>query len=147
MGDARPWLLLGVASHELGKACPGFQCKWENLTGMDTGRSPNTKINHAFVSQIALAEILQKDSWPDEEAGLEADAVGCHHGERASPSILDRLRDNRRPIGKVHWTEARYDLLNAPLELFKPVKLPTKQKLSGPDFMLLAGLVYPLFSD
>lgn len=68
--DARPWLLLVVACHDLGKACPGFQCKWENLTGMDSGRSPNTKINHAFVSQIALVEILQKKGWPIETAEL-----------------------------------------------------------------------------
>jgi CRISPR-associated endonuclease/helicase Cas3 len=138
--DARAWLLLVVACHDLGKACPGFQCKWENLTGMDSGRSPNTKINHAFVSQIALTEILQKNGWPEELAELVADAVGCHHGERASPSVLDHLMGDRRAIGKVHWTDARYDLLNALLEVFKPVKLPTKQELSGPDFMLLSGL-------
>jgi len=56
--DVRAWLLLVIACHDLGKACPGFQCKWENLTGMDSGRSPNTEINHAFVSQIALTEML-----------------------------------------------------------------------------------------
>ncbi len=138
--DASPWLLLVVACHDLGKACPGFQCKWENLTGMDSGRSPNTEINHAFVSQITLSEILQKNSWPEELAELVADAVGCHHGERASPSTLDRLMGDRRAMGKDDWTEARYDLLKALLEVFKPVKAPTKQKLSGPDFMLLSGL-------
>ena len=55
---ARPWLLLLVAAHDLGKACPGFQCKWQNLSGLNPGRSPNTRINHAFVSQIALATWL-----------------------------------------------------------------------------------------
>jgi CRISPR-associated endonuclease/helicase Cas3 len=75
--DARPWLLLVVACHDLGKACPGFQCKWENPTGMDSGRCPNTKINHVFVSQIALAEILQKNGWPEELAELVADAGGA----------------------------------------------------------------------
>ena len=29
--DARPWLSLVVACHDLGKACPGFQCKWPEL--------------------------------------------------------------------------------------------------------------------
>lgn len=138
--DARPWLLLVVACHDLGKACPGFQCKWENLTGMDSGRSPNTKINHAFVSQIALAEILQKNGWPEELADLVADAVGCHHGERASPIRLDHLMGDRSAIGKADWTEARYNLFEASHEVFKPVKIPSKQKLSGPDFMLLSGL-------
>lgn len=138
--DARPWLLLVIACHDLGKACPGFQCKWKNLTGMDSGRSPNTEINHAFVSQLALAEMLQKKGWSDELADLVADAVGCHHGSRASPSTLDHLVGDWRAMGKDDWTEARHGLLEVLLEVFKPIKIPTKQKLSGPDFMLLSGL-------
>ena len=138
--DARAWLLLVVACHDLGKACPGFQCKWENLSGMDAGRSPNTKINHAFVSQIALSEILQKNSWPEELAELVADAVGCHHGERASPSILDRLMGDRRALGKDEWTEARRGLVELLLAVLNPTMTPTKQTLTGPDFMLLSGL-------
>jgi CRISPR-associated endonuclease/helicase Cas3 len=143
--DARAWILLVIACHDLGKACPGFQCKWENLSGMDSGRSPNTEINHAFVSQIALTEMLQERGWPDELAELVADAVGCHHGSRASPSTLDHLMGDRRAIGKDDWTEARRDLLEALLDVFKPDKIPVKQKLSGPDFMLLSGLTS--FSD
>lgn len=138
--DTRAWLLLVVACHDLGKACPGFQCKWENLSGMDAGRSPNTKINHAFVSQIALSEILQKNNWPEELAELVADAVGCHHGERASPSILDRLMGDRRALGKDEWTEARRGLVDVLLGVFNPTVTPTKQTLTGPDFMLLSGL-------
>lgn len=138
--DARAWLLLVVACHDLGKACPGFQCKWENLSGMDAGRSPNTKINHAFVSQIALAEILQKNSWPEELAELVADAVGCHHGERASPSTLDRLMGDRRALGKDEWTEVRRGLVEVLMVVLNPIMTPTKQTLTGPDFMLLSGL-------
>ncbi|MHB8455724.1 MAG: CRISPR-associated helicase Cas3' [Acidiferrobacterales bacterium] len=143
--DAHAWLLLVIACHDLGKACPGFQCKWENMTGMDSGRSPNTEINHAFVSQIALTEMLQEKGWPDELAELMADAVGCHHGSRASPHTLDHLMGDRRAMGKDDWTKARCDLLEALLGVFKPDKIPTKQKLSGPDFMLLSGLTS--FSD
>jgi CRISPR-associated endonuclease/helicase Cas3 len=107
---------------------------------MDAGRSPNTKINHAFVSQIALSEILQKDSWPEELAELVADAVGCHHGERASPSILDRLMGDRHALGKDEWTEARRGLVEVLLAVLNPTVTPTKQTLTGPDFMLLSGL-------
>jgi len=138
--DARAWLLLVVSCHDLGKACPGFQCKWENLSGMDSGRSPNTEINHAFVSQIALSEILQKNRWPEELAELVADAVGCHHGERASPSTLDRLMGDRRALGKDEWTETRCGLVEALLAVLNPTVTPTKQTLTGPDFMLLSGL-------
>lgn len=138
--DARGWLLLVVACHDLGKACPGFQCKWKNMTGLDSGRSPNIAINHAFVSQIALAELLREKGWPDELAELVSDAVGCHHGSRATPTTIDDLMGDRRAIGKDVWTDARHDLLKALLDVFAPNKIPTKHKLSGPDFMLLSGL-------
>lgn len=138
--EARPWLLLVIACHDLGKACPGFQCKWENLSGMDAGRNPNTEINHAFVSQIELEVLLMDRGWPEELALLVADAVGCHHGERASPNTLDHLMGDRRALGESEWTEARRSLLEALLGVFKPSKAPTKEKLSGPDFMLLSGL-------
>ena len=138
--DARAWLLLVVACHDLGKACPGFQCKWENLSGMGAGRSPNTKINHAFVSQIALSKILQKNSWPEELAELVADAVGCHHGERASPIILDRLMGDSRALGNDEWTEVRRGLVEVLMVVLNPTVTPTKQTLTGPDFMLLSGL-------
>ena len=40
---ARPWLLLIIACHDLGKACPGFQCKWLDMTGLRSTRNPNTE--------------------------------------------------------------------------------------------------------
>jgi len=138
--DGRAWLLLLVACHDLGKACPGFQCKWKNLSDMDAGRSPNTDINHAFVSQIALSEILQKHGWSEDLAELVADAVGCHHGERASPNTIDRLWGDERALGKEEWIEARCSLVEALIEVLNPTITPTKQTLSGPDFMLLSGL-------
>ena len=138
--NAHAWLLLVIACHDLGKACPGFQCKWENLSGMDSGRSPNTEINHAFVSQIALTEILQEKGWPNELADLVADAVGCHHGSRASPLTLYYLECDRFALGKDDWAQVRRGLVEVLLEVFKPIEIPTKQTLNGPDFMLLAGL-------
>lgn len=143
--DARPWLLLVIACHDLGKACPGFQCKWLDMTGLRTTPSPNTEINHAFVSQIALTALLRDIGWPDELAELVADAVGCHHGTRASPITLNDLEGDRRAIGKDDWTQARRGLVEALLEVFKPIKIPTKQTLTGSDFMLLSGLTS--FSD
>jgi CRISPR-associated endonuclease/helicase Cas3 len=138
--QARPWLLFVIACHDLGKACPGFQCKWKNLSSLDAGKSPNTDVNHAFVSQIALSSWLQKQGWPEELAELVADAVGCHHGERASPSNLDCLSGDRRAIGKDAWAAVRHEVLDVLAEVLKPSITPTKESLSGPDFMLLAGL-------
>ncbi len=146
--EARPWLRLLIACHDLGKACPGFQCKWlahPDLIGLQIPRSPHTNINHAFVSQIALTELLQARGWPDELAELVADAVGCHHGKRASPTILSDLEGDRRATGDVSWTQVRQNIFEALVEILQPTKIPTKQTLDGPDFMLLAG--FTSFAD
>lgn len=37
--QARAWILLVVACHDLGKASPGFQCKWPELS-LQTARQP-----------------------------------------------------------------------------------------------------------
>lgn len=137
---ARAWLLILIAAHDVGKASPGFQCKWQNLSGLDPGRKPNTSINHAFVSQIALSAWLVNRGWPDELARQVADAVGCHHGSRASPRTLDTLEGDFRALGSEQWTQAREHLLNILFEVFQPSAVPAKAELSGPDFMLLAGL-------
>jgi len=137
---ARPWILLLIACHDLGKACPGFQCKWKNLSGLDVGRSPDTDINHAFVSQIELERFLVGVAWHEDLAELAADAVGCHHGQRASPSTVQDLMGNRRALGRDEWSEARKTIFDALLHVFAPNEPPTKAHLSGPDFMLLSGL-------
>ena len=138
--DAQPWILLLVACHDLGKACPGFQCKWENLSGLQLPRSPNTDINHAYVSQIALMELLLEKGWSEELAELVADAVGCHHGERASPNKLRNLEGDRRALGNDEWANVRHRLFDGILKVLIPSKTPVKQTLSGADFMLLSGL-------
>lgn len=143
--EAKPWLLLLIAAHDLGKASPGFQCKWQNLSGLNPGRSPNTGINHAFVSQITLTTWLVEHGWSDELARLAADAVGCHHGGRASNQMLDTLEGDVGAVGRSEWREARYHLLDVLFDVFQPTALPGKTVLLGPEFMLLAGLTS--FSD
>ncbi len=141
--EARPWLLLLAACHDLGKACPGFQCKWPefiSLIRLWLPRSPKTEISHGFVSQIALSGLLREIGWPDELAELVADAVGCHHGNRASPNDLFYLEADRSAIDGQDWGQARRDLFEALRETLRPVGNPVKQKLSGPDFMLLSGI-------
>lgn len=138
--DARAWILLLVACHDLGKACPGFQCKWENLTSLQLPRSPNTEINHAFVSQIALTEFLREQDWPEDLAELVADGVGCHHGNRAKATVLDHLMGNRSALGNSEWSQVRRDLAESVAAVFNPQRQPQRAALSGPDFMLLSGL-------
>lgn len=140
--EASPWLFLVVACHDLGKACPGFQCKWPSApqSRLPMPASPNTAINHGEVSQIALAEFLREKGWAVELAELVADAVGSHHGNRASPINLYRLGGDRRALGCDSWTEVRRNLAEALTKVFAPSLIPSKWDLSGPDFMLLAGL-------
>lgn len=138
--DARPWILLVIACHDLGKACPGFQCKWENLSGLQVSRSPNTRIDHGYVSQIALTEFLREKGWPEDLSELVADTVGCHHGERVSPSKLIDLEGDRRALGNPVWHDVRHHLFDTVWDFLQPVMTPVNDSLSGPNFMLLAGL-------
>lgn len=149
--EARSWILIDIACHDLGKACPGFQYKWEmaetllSRTGLRRPAGVDTSINHAFVSQVVLTELLQTRGWPEGSADLVADAVGCHHGERANPSAIDYLGGNRKALGDQGWTDARRSLFEALFQVFQPFAPPTRQTISGPDFMLLSGLAS--FSD
>ncbi|MEO8032059.1 MAG: CRISPR-associated helicase Cas3' [Gemmatimonadota bacterium] len=148
--EARGWLLFLVACHDLGKACPGFQSKWPQLlpsTGLGLPRSPNVRVHHGFVSQIALAGLLRSVGWPAELSDLVADAVGCHHGERASENAKDQAgleihvgRGERLEAVRQDWDKVRSDLTAVLRAVFRPGAPPTKPTLSGPDFMLLAGL-------
>ncbi|MDF1614960.1 CRISPR-associated helicase Cas3' [Desulfurivibrio dismutans] len=145
--DARPWLLFVIACHDLGKACPGFQCKWKNLAELPVPHSPNTGINHGFVSQLVLAERLRSMGWPEELAELIADAVGCHHGVRANQNGQNEAereiqvgRGERLTAIRNEWKFARQELMEALLAIFNPSQFPGKPGLSGPDFMLLSGL-------
>lgn len=150
--EARPWLLLLAAAHDLGKACPGFQLKWPPVlakTGLSLPQGADTNVHHGFVSQIALSTVLiEEHGWPVELADLAADAVGCHHGERASERAKDIAMlaiECGNPTTRAGWKRARSAIITALCDVFRTGSPPTKPTLSGPDFMLLAGLVS--FSD
>lgn len=146
--DTRPWILLVIACHDLGKACPSFQKKWPSLlptTGLRLPRGTNTNVNHGFVSQLALADILvQSCGWPEGLADLTADAVGCHHGNRASEKAKDMAMLETDCGGNMavrqDWRDARSGIFRALIEVFEPDAPPLKPQLTGPDFMLLSGL-------
>ncbi|MDZ7619883.1 MAG: CRISPR-associated helicase Cas3', partial [Patescibacteria group bacterium] len=144
--QARPWLLLLFACHDLGKACPAFQCKWEGAAamlqrcGLRVPPGANRPFRHGCASQVALSAILAESGWPEELANLATDAVGCHHGERASPSSVEHLDGDCALMGGRDWDVARRDYVDALRGVFQPQVLPRKETLTGPDFMLLSGL-------
>ncbi len=144
--ESSPWLLLLIACHDIGKACPGFQCKdtkrKEQLrkTGFNIPKLPDTTIKHNFVSQIALEGLLREVGWQAELAEYCADAVGCHHGIRATPKDLDYFSGNRNGVDKRNWEPCWKEIFNIVKEIVGAKKVPDKCNLSGSDFMLISGL-------
>lgn len=143
---AKPWLLLLIACHDLGKACPGFQLKWEKSKELlKTGefhipRGFTTDTKHAFVSQIALEQLLVGCNWPEDLAELCADAMGCHHGTRATPTKIEAVSGDRYGVDGQNWEGVWEMIFKALCEVFDVGAPPVKNTLSGADFMLLAGL-------
>lgn len=148
--EARPSLLLLAACHDLGKACPSFQAKWPGrppIPGLRLPRRVDKRVNHGFVGQLALTELLREIEWPDGLADLASDAVACHHGSRASETDKNNA-EREIHVGRgagpeavrSDWHQARAGLFDALRGVFQPGRAPLKQKLTGPDFMLLAGL-------
>ncbi len=148
--DARPWILLLIGCHDLGKACPSFQAKWAACPiphGLRLPQAGDPRVNHGFVGQVALAVLLEAAGWPEELADLCADAVGCHHGSRASSgdrSSAEREvhvgRGAKPEAVRNDWIAARAALFCALRDVLQPGEAPQKRSLTGPDFMLLAGL-------
>ncbi|MFH1259964.1 MAG: CRISPR-associated helicase Cas3' [Elusimicrobiota bacterium] len=144
--EAFPWLLLLIACHDIGKACPGFQLKYAKAkelfqqAGFDVPKLTDTAINHAFVSQRVLEEFLSEIGWQEDMAALCAEAIGCHHGTRATPSVLDKLYCNRNGVDEKNWKPYWKEILSTIKNVIAANNPPVKNTLSGPDFMLLSGL-------
>ncbi|HEY3488638.1 MAG TPA: CRISPR-associated helicase Cas3' [Candidatus Deferrimicrobiaceae bacterium] len=143
--QARPWILTLIANHDIGKAFPGFQFKRESaepfLSSAGFRRLPPPLggfVHHGAVGQVVLSDLLAKRGWPEEMSHLIADAVTSHHGIRPSSSALERI--GSRVIGDRDWSAARQEIFDLLMDLFGAIVPPIKQKMSGPDFMLLAGL-------
>lgn len=147
--DARPFLLAIIACHDLGKACPAFQIKWEQgkpgleKCGLSFRSNISRDVKHGYVSQISLAAFLQ-EMYESELFELLADAVGCHHGQRASPTMLENCQ-HPKTIGDYNWKEIRKKLFAEVNSLLEVTKMPSKDCISGPEFMMIAGLTS--FSD
>jgi len=97
--EARPSILLLVACHDLGKACPSFQSKWPGrppVSDLWMPRDSKKPVNQGFVGQQALTDLLRELEWPEGLAELASDAVACHHGSRASEHEKDKVAPRAR---------------------------------------------------
>ncbi len=145
--QAKPWLLSFITLHDLGKASPTFQTLWPtgaNLVrqqGLTWQRKPDY-VPHGFISQLVMGEENNplKTSLAYDLLKQTADAVGCHHGLRASPSELDNVGSCE--LGREKWESIRLELIEVTLKLFKAnlSEAPSISELSSAAFYRLAGL-------
>ena len=132
-----------VGLHDLGKANYGFQTKNDNCRTrvLDAGFTflPYPEIPHGVVSHALLLDCLQRHFELDYDASnLLADAVGAHHGFRASEekltSALNLAKESDKPwkgavdeLFETVWTSC-----DAPLEwALESVSASCFQRLMG----------------
>jgi CRISPR-associated endonuclease/helicase Cas3 len=145
---AKPWLLLFIALHDLGKASPSFQSMWPigvgqvNAVGLKWQGEPNY-VPHGFISQVVIVDELK------EQINIHfdllrhmADAVACHHGTRATPKELIAISDADGGFGQPQWQAVRLELFLACVELFAVdlQKTPHISQFSAAAFERLAGV-------
>ncbi|MDQ3398515.1 MAG: CRISPR-associated helicase Cas3', partial [Deinococcota bacterium] len=148
-----PWVAALGGLHDLGKAFPGFQLQWTS-NGKELGRerlepggftwavseTEGTPPAHGVVSQYLLKSLLPELGFSKEAARNIADALGAHHGFRASGVDLNEVS---RKLGTGLWVTARQWLLEQVLRVTRAADYPAPgvSELSGEAFMRLAGLV------
>ncbi len=123
--DCGKFLAFIAATHDLGKASPGFQNKFHEYArhdlmplGLDfpAGTAP-----HGTVSTASLRKLLREDlgmgRW---DAVMLAHVVGGHHGVwPSSAAVQDLYSDD---LGGDIWERARKELFSDLLQAFDPPK-------------------------
>ncbi len=130
---ARPWLLLLIACHDLGKACPGFRSAddWHGSTAAPS-------LDPAFVGQVVLRDLLQGRGWSPQVASEVVDAVVCHSGQRAVRDTLEAIKADECGIGGEAWELARRALFEICLAVFRPPVPPPLQETTRHNLPLLS---------
>lgn len=141
------WMALLASLHDLGKAGPIFQARWDQakdrlqragLRFLPVALS----VDHGTVTAPVVLEHLERHGFERSFALLLATAVAGHHG--AFPSS-DRWCDLGPPqLGDEGWASARRELFRRLLEAFELDREPAPPSPAGRDlsFLLvfLAGL-------
>lgn len=138
----RSWLVAVVGLHDLGKAIPGFQAKWDlgmledQRAGLVFSPEISLKANRHDAATAALLPkyLLQLGAPYDWVAGV-VQAVSAHHGF----NFLDGQAI--RPLGESdHWKQTRSQIFHAYWQTLAPDALPDDQSLSLTAVQWLAGL-------
>jgi CRISPR-associated endonuclease/helicase Cas3 len=147
ISETKAWICALVGLHDLGKASPAFQQKWEIgrervkqfLPWNNNQQKPPDDVPHSAVSQVELCRLLPTRGWSLRASQLVADAVGAHHGWRVEGGLLDKA-DTRAENGGAKWAEVREELFQTVLEVLGVQEPPNTDVLSAGAFQRLAGL-------
>jgi CRISPR-associated endonuclease/helicase Cas3 len=139
------WLALWAGLHDLGKASPGFQGKWEQarISLQDAGfRFPALSVipPHGFIIAATLEGLLKTLGIDSALSMPLARSLGGHHG--VFPRSGDIIEISGKALGKGAWELCRRDLFQMLAKHCGVVNLPVPQ--NKPDhafYMTLAGLV------
>ena len=72
-----------ISCHDLGKACPGFQCKWQGARellskcGLQLPPGVEKQVNHGYVGQVVLGAFLQAVNGGQKSQRLGGVCVGA----------------------------------------------------------------------
>ncbi|MCB0184237.1 MAG: CRISPR-associated endonuclease Cas3'', partial [Caldilineaceae bacterium] len=136
------------ACHDLGKASPNFQRKYEPsiATLKAAGFTFPTilgdpKCYHATISALILPTFLWEETkLPEELAGEVAQALGGHHGSWPNNAVR---RQHRGQIGDGGWQKAQLALVRQLIDLFNPptiTRLGVDRAMQNTVLVLLSGL-------
>jgi len=146
--QAVPRLAAAAALHDLGKASPPFQAKWDSAVSELRDRDfdinpPHDARDHGKLSAILASEVLENAGVEALAAYRIARAVAAHHGRFPSDSDLDR-RPGPREIGRSSvWGRSR-ERITADVFQALGVEHPFVASIPKGEhafFALLAGLV------
>lgn len=138
------WLATLAGLHDVGKAIPGFQAKWEQgqalakaqgLTFVSTSLRSD---RHDWASTAILKKWLPAHTGADVIWCTQvAEAVGAHHGY---PLTTKEVGDGLPLREDKVWQQARQALLDAYWKVLTPSGVITADELALPAINWLAGL-------
>jgi CRISPR-associated endonuclease/helicase Cas3 len=147
-----PWVAGLIGMHDIGKAIPGFQLQWrkgDQAVAQEQLESNGFKWlatdiegdvpSHATASQAFLETALPEIGFGKKTSRHIAEALGAHHGFRASRNAV---KNARLKMGTDVWHDARRSLFKCILEVTHAIEhpAPSANLLSAEGFMRLAGL-------
>lgn len=142
--EAPRWLATLAGLHDVGKAIPGFQAKWEQGQALAkaqglTFASTSLRSNRHDCASTAILK-----TWLPVHTGAEtpwclnvAEAVGAHHGY---PLTTKDVGDGLPLREDKAWQQARQALLDTYWKVLTPSGVITADELALPAINWLAGL-------